>query len=990
MAFSPLLFLSRVMAQHTCKVFFANLAFMLLISIGAYLNGDLNQSDFDDRVWIASGTSRAEEYDALQEATKLVDAVANETSNERREAFDGLSMIMLYESTTDEEIFTPTALREICLFESIVVNKTTYPEFCVVDETNNCIPQNNSIVTFYYGPDANCELLSDTFVQTKTTELYALGLSDDYKLEFGFFLGSDVQSNSPQYTRRSKSLINFGGPLKGYDSVDDRESDQFQDFNDDFCKDVEKDLFRHFDLKGNFFASHYVHTASRNGVKFRWHSSCFEVNEWQRLINYDLSWVYMSLLFVFIWVRVHTQSSFVTALGMTQIVMSMTVGAFLYRTVLGISYFHILHILLIFLVLGIGADDIFVYTDAWRQSSDELTSEDPKALRLARTHFALSRTAKAVFNTSFTTTVAFLSQLGSELMPIRSLGIYASIVIILNYIFAITFTPVVVLIAEDYFHTCCWSWGKKDDAEADPKSKATTTANPSSAVDAEAGAIEMTPKGSKARSNTPPENPAAPGAPARTDSMASVAHRNFEIDNEQKAPSTVDRLLQHYYVGPFLKQFDIAGKPFKLISFLSMMFTLAYAIQGCYFAFQLSPPNEQEKWFPDEHMWTGFFDDTRNDYLTQSDDSYIEVDVVYGIDGIDRSGFDFWEPGKNLGTPEFDDDFILHTAATQAAMLDACDTLRTYPCPYSGCDASTLAWPDTVDCFLEPFSEWLNTTHGIALPADVPETDFVGYLSAFRLASAAHADSIGIVDGKLKFVRLFFSSTLPDSSGYDSMKPVVRQTGRLEDDLRDASPAALDSVFVSGGIYFLVWEAQGFMVANLLQGIAICSPVVFLLLIFTTRNVQISAFALLSVLFIVGSVLGLAQWLGWPLGIAESIAGVLVIGFSVDYTIHLGHMYMEAVLEGHETRDERFRFAMFTMGGTVVANSITTFGAGVFMFGAQLVFFQKMAVLISGTIAFSFLFSFMFFMAHCAFMGPEKKFGTIDFAKCTPNRCLRD
>jgi hypothetical protein len=566
-------------------------------------------------------------------------------------------------------------------------------------------------------------------------------------------------------------------------------------------------------------------------------------------------------------------------------------------------------------------------------------------------------------------------------MPIRSLGIYASIVIILNYIFAITFTPVVVLIAEDYFHSCCWKR-----ATANPHA----TASPDKSVDTEKGAIEMsTAKTREDRSDTPPEH-RAENSQARSDSMASVTHRNLAIEDESKALSTVDRLLQQYYVGPFLHRVDIAGKPFKLVSFLCMVLTLAYAIQGIYFAFQLSPPNEQEQWFPDAHMWTGFTDDTRDTYLTQSDDSYVSVDVVYGIDGIDRAGFDFWEPGKNLGTPEFDDNFLLHTATTQTAVFDACDTIRTYPCPHSGCDASTLAWPDKVECFLETFSDWLNATHGIVLPADLPEGDFDAYLSTFRQDNPTHANSIGVIDGHLKFVRLTFVSTLPASAGYDATKPVVRQTEQLEDDLRDAAPQELQSVFVSGGVTFLVWEAQGFMVANLLQGIAICSPVVFLLLLFTTRNVQISAFALLSVLFIVGSVLGLAQWLGWPLGIAESIAGVLVIGFSVDYTIHLGHMYMEASLEGHHTRDERFRFAMFTMGGTVVANSITTFGAGVFMFGTQLVFFQKMAVLISGTIAFSFLFSFMFFMAHCAFMGPENNFATINFSKCTPTRCLKD
>jgi hypothetical protein len=210
------------MAEHTCKVFAVNLGLMLLLTMGAFLNGDLNQSDFDDRVWIASGTEKAQEYDALEQATKLTDSVTNQTNKERREQADDFSMTMLYEATDNQEIFSPVALQEICLFESIIVNKTSYPDYCILDEAKNCIPQNNSIVTFFYGSNARCELLSEAHVEAKTTELYSLGLSDEYKLEFGFFLGSDVLTNSPQFTRRSKSLIGFGGPLDGYHSVDDQ------------------------------------------------------------------------------------------------------------------------------------------------------------------------------------------------------------------------------------------------------------------------------------------------------------------------------------------------------------------------------------------------------------------------------------------------------------------------------------------------------------------------------------------------------------------------------------------------------------------------------------------------------------------------------------------------------------------------------------------------------------------------------------------------
>ena len=62
------------------------------------------------------------------------------------------------------------------------------------------------------------------------------------------------------------------------------------------------------------------------------------------------------------------------------------------------------------------------------------------------------------------------------------------------------------------------------------------------------------------------------------------------------------------------------------------------------------------------------------------------------------------------------------------------------------------------------------------------------------------------------------------------------------------------------------------------------------------------------------------------------------------------------------------------MGATVLAGGITTLGCAVFMFPCQLTFFTKMAFLMAGTIVFSLIFAFLFFMPLVALFGPT---GTI-------------
>ena len=141
------------------------------------------------------------------------------------------------------------------------------------------------------------------------------------------------------------------------------------------------------------------------------------------------------------------------------------------------------------------------------------------------------------------------------------------------------------------------------------------------------------------------------------------------------------------------------------------------------------------------------------------------------------------------------------------------------------------------------------------------------------------------------------------------------------------------------------------LVTNVFVGFAICFPCAYIVLLAATRNVATASIAIISVMGIVASVLGLCKWaMGWGLGIGESIAAVgstiswqlcagilipslwfaqvIVIGFSVDYVVHLSHVYVDA---GHRnpplnSRAERVTFALTSMGATVFSGAVTTFG----------------------------------------------------------------
>ena len=124
------------------------------------------------------------------------------------------------------------------------------------------------------------------------------------------------------------------------------------------------------------------------------------------------------------------------------------------------TFYSSLHSLVIFIVLGIAADDIFVFVDAWRQSAHIKMFKGNDNMRLA---YSFRRAARATAITSSTTSVAFLANVFSPIMPIASFGIYAAIIISANYLLIIMIFPPVIIFWERHLSNRNWICMKRDE-----------------------------------------------------------------------------------------------------------------------------------------------------------------------------------------------------------------------------------------------------------------------------------------------------------------------------------------------------------------------------------------------------------------------------------------------------------------------------------------------------------------------------------------------
>merc|ERR1719384_1697254 len=129
----------------------------------------------------------------------------------------------------------------------------------------------------------------------------------------------------------------------------------------------------------------------------------------------------------------------------------------LYRYITQLSYFGTLQMMAMFIILSIGADDIFVLVDTWQQYKTAAPNE-PMDKRLTVT---LKHAGKVMLTTSASTCFSFIANVTSVFPAVYTFGAFAAWLIFVNYCAVVLFYPTVLAVHEKYFLTpklkrgCC-------------------------------------------------------------------------------------------------------------------------------------------------------------------------------------------------------------------------------------------------------------------------------------------------------------------------------------------------------------------------------------------------------------------------------------------------------------------------------------------------------------------------------------------------------
>lgn len=449
--------------------------------------------------------------------------------------------------------------------------------------------------------------------------------------------------------------------------------------------------------------------------------------------------------------------------------------------------------------------------------------------------------------------------------------------------------------------------------------------------------------------------------------------------------------VEKFFYGPYMRFLERS-------KYINIALFLALAGLSIYFATLLAPPVDTEAFMPERHMVTkflNFYSPSAGYWASSTEDMTEDVHLVWGIKGMDTSTRSSVWNTSDRGTLVWDEEFVPFSEAAQKDLLRVCPAIRQMNCrdTTTGCTKSvtdgkrwlvrrSLASPGGEgDCWVEEMENWLL---GMNLTMPLPPQEFESKLLEFyETFNGKFREQIGYVemDGPgnglaLKYLAITFPSTF-------SAPQAMKVTGPVMDDweaasrevFNEAEEPRMSNGFMTSGYAFVWYFTQQSLVMNALMGLGLVFAISFVVINIATLNIVMSLITTLVIAGIVVTVLGVgAKGISdWDFGTAESIATVILIGFSMDYCLHLAGAYIES--EAY-SREDRVRESLTQLGVSVVAGAITTILSGIFLWGTVMIFFQKFAFLITFTVIVSFLWAIVLLPSLLLVIGPQGSFGS--------------
>ncbi|KAA0146198.1 hypothetical protein FNF31_07845 [Cafeteria roenbergensis] len=821
------------------------------------------------------------------------------------------------------------------------------------------------------------------------------------------FFDSDLSASNKR-SKYMRCMFGMGAPLPGFRNAKDREADQDLKF-DDAVSHIRETVNKKW----------FTQSAEERPLRPLVFGSRILQQQFAEVSVTDMVWAAGSVVFVYAYLFFHTGSIFVASLELLQILCSMPLAILVYKLVYGIDFFQTLHSLSVFIILGIGCDAVFIFVDAWNQAPVNVFRTDDETL-IKRMRFTYERASKALFVTSFTTFAAFLATGSSQIMPIATFGFFSATLVMMNLLLDLVFLPAVIVLWERSVRpreracgeACCSAPAVPaagDDGEEPAEEGGTAkgaAVAPRAARDSQGAPSAEFSGTNPMREEEAGAKPGASGgkpASGSADEAAGKVSAAVSMGAVRAGQSLPDRVATNEDAQA-TRAIEVCFRDrwtplVHRLRYVILVLGVALLALTAWASSTLAPLSKQEEWFPTWHFVGRAMELAQDTFGATENDRKVDVTITWGVEGVDREGTYAFDP-NDIGTPIWYAEFDPAHLQSQALMHRVCRDIDSGLVP--GGKVESLK-----ECWVDSFGSWL-TKNGASFPVDISNTTVTGanatasaqlknacgvettqsglfhcLVSEFTTASGSPGVSLrnravlGLdSSNKLKLASVVARTSLAFGEPYATNKPVLDAWNAYTASIDETGKShGMGKSLQNAGMSWAWMQTERALVTNALQGIAIAVSVALVVLVVSTDSIPVGVFATVTIAGIVLSVLATMVALGWELGTTESVSSVILIGYSVDYAVHLANAYQEAGDFHHDgtrkTRLDRTRSALTEYGVSIIAGAVTTFGAGVFLRGGTIMFFQKFSVLIMASIAYSLVWALTFLPAVLMVLAPE-------------------
>ncbi|XP_030376547.1 protein dispatched [Scaptodrosophila lebanonensis] len=700
------------------------------------------------------------------------------------------------------------------------------------------------------------------------------------------------------------------------------------------------------------------------------------------LLVTDVWLVALGGIFVMTCVWLYTSSLFITVMSCLAIFFSLGLAYFLYTLVLDLSFFPYMNLLAVVVIIGIGADDVFLFLKIWQcvlaerfTKTSTLNTQATLPTTLEHEHtetlqnlmsLTMRHAAASMFVTSVTTAGAFYASYISSITAIKCFGIFSGTVVVANYLLMLTWLPASVSIMERLF------------------------------------ASSMT----------------------------------CQQQLDQKLLNACKKSINKFYE---LFEDVITQLVMNYAYFWLLIFGALGALSGVivlwYPGLQL-PEKSQLQLFVSQHPFEIYNTRLKQEFwfekpLRAYENFKMHMRFVWGVQPLDDG--DYTNP-TSYGNLYYDNNFDISSKAAQTWLLEFCRSIRRQPF-YQHSFGILLP-----NCFIENFIDFMerrcidgmDDTHtdrtpccdaqfpyephifklcvpqsisdiydtprffqpGVAGPKfaapvttsicemDVRDQEFLELNSSSNGNLLAYNATMS-APPQIKAVVIEFESNVSYSTIYTDIKQFYETVEQWFHESLSTAPKELQNGWFISDLNF--FNVQDTLPQDTIISIALAMGAAMVVLLLFTLNLLIALYAVLTVSLTIFNTVAVLILLGWKLNVLESIAVSTAIGLAVDFSLHYGIHYR---LSPSKERLAATQFALSRIVGPTVMAACTTGFAGCIMLSSSILPYIQIGIFLVVVMIISWLYATFFLMSLLRIAGPQYGFMQLSWRwpKCRKRR----